>query len=651
MEAPGSSAAGTETGMTVYLSYSHEDAAWKDRLLRELMPLLQRDPPTSAVYVWSDDQLAPGSRWEAEIDRVRKRASAAILLISTNYLESGYTAAQEIAQLVHLQSETGLRLLPVLVEPSEWNAIPWLRELQLLPRGAVPLSTLDPEQQEVALAQVARELHDVIARIAAQNTSSSPVIESDTDTAAPLDEADLFRSLSPSARNALEHAEGLRQATDGDGVHMEHLIAGLNQKDHGPAQRLFAAAGIEPDELRRIIETAVETDIPVIDGVYTVARLSALPPHSKHVREALIAARDVAGARGFPIVRSRHLLYGALSVEECSVIRPLLERGVRKEDILLEDTPPAAVGAAIAGFRSDEARGEDLLDITREVETLCSVLAARDVEPPVSLGLFGEWGSGKSFFMSKMEECIREITAAAQTAGNGGAAYCSNIIQIKFNAWHYIDTNLWASLASEIFEGRARAIADDKTVAVEGMDRDEARARLLAIAADSRNVLADAERRRELAETELYESEQRLERLERSEAEIQRSLGAGAILHEAYRFAVRQPEVSGKVDEAAKALNLPAAKAAATEARAQLLELHGFWGYLRGLWLAMRNQKHLPIWLLSALLFAGVVAGFTLLLTRVDPSGAARLITWGAAVVAAASAFVAPFIPPVRRAI
>ena len=31
-------------------------------------------------------------------------------------------------------------------------------------------------------------------------------------------------------------------------------------------------------------------------------------------------------------------------------------------------------------------------------------------------------------------------------------AYCKNISQIQFNAWHYIDTNLWASLITNIFE-------------------------------------------------------------------------------------------------------------------------------------------------------------------------------------------------------
>jgi KAP-like P-loop domain-containing protein len=56
-------------------------------------------------------------------------------------------------------------------------------------------------------------------------------------------------------------------------------------------------------------------------------------------------------------------------------------------------------------------------------------------------------GSGKSFFMRLLYDRVEQI------AGAGSASFCSRIAQIKFNAWHYTDQNLWASLVSEIFDG------------------------------------------------------------------------------------------------------------------------------------------------------------------------------------------------------
>ena len=37
-------------------------------------------------------------------------------------------------------------------------------------------------------------------------------------------------------------------------------------------------------------------------------------------------------------------------------------------------------------------------------------------------------------------------------------AYCRDVVQIHFNAWHYMDANLWASLVTHIFNELARRL-------------------------------------------------------------------------------------------------------------------------------------------------------------------------------------------------
>jgi hypothetical protein len=115
-----------------------------------------------------------------------------------------------------------------------------------------------------------------------------------------------------------------------------------------------------------------------------------------------------------------------------------------------------------AGFVADTVHGEDRLGVSAEVDTLCNVIMAREVRPPLSIGLFGDWGTGKSFFMSLMRDRIHHLAAAAERlrVEGGDPEQCSGICQIEFNAWHYIDTNLWASLASRIFEQLASAEGD-----------------------------------------------------------------------------------------------------------------------------------------------------------------------------------------------
>jgi len=105
-----------------------------------------------------------------------------------------------------------------------------------------------------------------------------------------------------------------------------------------------------------------------------------------------------------------------------------------------------------AGYLADAPSGDkDFLNIMPDVRAISAVLAARDVKPPLALGLFGNWGTGKSFFMDRMKKEIRRLSEL-EKAKPGGTPYCQPIVQIEFNAWHFLDTNLWASLVSEIFD-------------------------------------------------------------------------------------------------------------------------------------------------------------------------------------------------------
>ena len=80
---------------------------------------------------------------------------------------------------------------------------------------------------------------------------------------------------------------------------------------------------------------------------------------------------------------------------------------------------PVALPDGLPAYASDSTNGPDLIGITREVEAMASLVSAWSVEPPLSIGLFGEWGSGKSFFMQKMRERVRQIAAAARKSGQG----------------------------------------------------------------------------------------------------------------------------------------------------------------------------------------------------------------------------------------
>lgn len=89
-------------GGTVFISYSHQDEVWKDRLVRQLRVLeLEGD-----FDLWDDRKIAAGDDWRSDIETAMDRARAAILLISADFLISGFIRGTEIPRRRQVHSES-----------------------------------------------------------------------------------------------------------------------------------------------------------------------------------------------------------------------------------------------------------------------------------------------------------------------------------------------------------------------------------------------------------------------------------------------------------------------------------------------------------------------------------------------------------------
>lgn len=107
-------------------------------------------------------------------------------------------------------------------------------------------------------------------------------------------------------------------------------------------------------------------------------------------------------------------------------------------------------------------------DLAADVTAFARLICLKEADPPLSIGLFGGWGSGKSTFMQLLEGRIDKLTSdtreahnkaiAAKVAAGGSPVsdkepiFIRNAVQIRFNAWHFADANLWASLTAEFFD-------------------------------------------------------------------------------------------------------------------------------------------------------------------------------------------------------
>ena len=226
--------------------------------------------------------------------------------------------------------------------------------------------------------------------------------------------------------------------------------------------------------------------------------LTAFPPLSDNVSRALELASRLwrtigPGQPGIPL---RYLFGGLLQVPNSGAYRSLealigrvelatvvsaypsyLGRGpeVRLADFLKDPAGETDVGhEAPSGEPPDEPTGEspirprlysvgtaaddvggpaDVLGRAALAEHISHWLAAWNLQTPLAVGLFGVWGSGKSFFMRQMQTRIRELTERSAKAAHAGhsSAFCTNIAQVEFNAWYHSGGELWPSLAAQVF--------------------------------------------------------------------------------------------------------------------------------------------------------------------------------------------------------
>ena len=105
----------------------------------------------------------------------------------------------------------------------------------------------------------------------------------------------------------------------------------------------------------------------------------------------------------------------------------------------------------LPSIRSDarEAAGAiDLLGRTVESTALADVITARSARPPLAIGLFGQWGEGKSLFLEMIQH---QVKVRAAEAGRHDPITHGAVRQVRFNAWHYAETDLWAGLVAELF--------------------------------------------------------------------------------------------------------------------------------------------------------------------------------------------------------
>lgn len=154
--------------LRIVIDHAAEDDRHCAELCKQLTPLVRAE----RISLWSSLNVEPGSDWESERTQHIEHAEMVLLLISPDYLNSGSCLTIALDRLLIRQRGGQALIVPVLVRPAVWQAMPFGR-LAPLPADGRPVTIRRNADQ--GWGEVVAGLQRMIEHLLAQKVASKPV--------------------------------------------------------------------------------------------------------------------------------------------------------------------------------------------------------------------------------------------------------------------------------------------------------------------------------------------------------------------------------------------------------------------------------------------------------------------------------------------
>jgi internalin A len=141
----------------IFISYSHQDKFWLERLQTFLKPLVR----SVQIDIWDDTQINPGANWQDEIQTALEEAQIAILLVSPNFLASDFIAFEELPKIFKKSSNEGLVIFWIAVSHSLFSETE-LSKFQAVNNPSKPLDSVPAYEQNQILVEICQKIKKAV---------------------------------------------------------------------------------------------------------------------------------------------------------------------------------------------------------------------------------------------------------------------------------------------------------------------------------------------------------------------------------------------------------------------------------------------------------------------------------------------------------
>jgi hypothetical protein len=145
----------------IFVSYSHQDEAWRRRFETMAKPLSRAE----SVVFWSDRNIKAGE-WEKQIEAAMRGAVAAVLLVSDNFLASDYIIEKEVPYLMRAHVERRLMIFWAYLDPCDIGRYPQIKRFQAMILGDLkPMSAMSQWEWKETMLRGCRMIDDFLKEL------------------------------------------------------------------------------------------------------------------------------------------------------------------------------------------------------------------------------------------------------------------------------------------------------------------------------------------------------------------------------------------------------------------------------------------------------------------------------------------------------